>query len=83
MRRRSTTTRTADFNAGWIAGNVLIIAANTGEPTTDDQFKIENAHDPATGARLLRELSGRHHRAGRTDRFGPEPLLQSGGRARN
>jgi N-acetylglutamate synthase-like GNAT family acetyltransferase len=36
-----TTTRWADFNAGGIAGNVLVIAANTGEPTTEDRFKIE------------------------------------------
>ena len=36
-----TTTRTADFNAGELSGNVLVIAANTGEPTQDDYFKIE------------------------------------------
>ena len=36
-----TTTRPADLNAGGVAGNVLVIAANTGEPTEDDRFKIE------------------------------------------
>jgi hypothetical protein len=29
------------LNAGGIAGNVLVIAANTGEPTTEDKFKIQ------------------------------------------
>jgi hypothetical protein len=36
----STTTRTADFNAGSIAGNILVIAAETDDPTPTDQFKI-------------------------------------------
>ena len=36
-----TTTRLADLNAGGLAGNVLVIAANTGESTKDDRFKIE------------------------------------------
>ena len=36
-----TTTRLADLNAGGVSGNVIIIAANTGEPTTEDKFKIE------------------------------------------
>ena len=34
----SSGTRTADINAGNVAGNVLVIAANTGE--TNDQFKV-------------------------------------------
>jgi hypothetical protein len=37
-----TTTRTADLNAGMLAGNVLVIAANTGESTQDDYFKVQN-----------------------------------------
>ncbi|WP_137179461.1 SdrD B-like domain-containing protein [Roseomonas sp. AR75] len=37
----SSSARWADFNAGNLAGNVLVIAANTGEPTTEDNFKIE------------------------------------------
>ncbi len=37
-----TTPRLADLNAGNIAGNVIVIAANTGEPTTEDNFKIQN-----------------------------------------
>jgi hypothetical protein len=37
----SSSTRTADLNAGGIAGNVLVIAANTGEPTPEDKFKIQ------------------------------------------
>jgi protocatechuate 3,4-dioxygenase beta subunit len=36
-----TTARLADINAGNLAGNVLVIAANTGESTTEDNFKIE------------------------------------------
>jgi hypothetical protein len=36
-----TTARLADINAGNLAGNVLVIAANTGEATTEDNFKIE------------------------------------------
>jgi uncharacterized repeat protein (TIGR01451 family) len=34
--------RTADFNAGNLSGNILIIAAWTLDGTPDDQFKIEN-----------------------------------------
>ncbi len=33
-------TRTADFNAGNISGNILVIAANPGETHPNDQFKI-------------------------------------------
>ena len=36
-----TSTRTANVNAGQISGNVLVIAANIGEDTPDDLFKIE------------------------------------------
>lgn len=36
-----TTTRLADLNAGLRAGNVLVIAANTGEPKPNDFFKIK------------------------------------------
>ena len=35
------TTRTADLNAGNVAGNVLIIAADPTDTTPDDQFEIE------------------------------------------
>jgi hypothetical protein len=35
------TTRWADLNAGGLSGNVIVIAANTAEPTTEDNFKIE------------------------------------------
>ncbi len=34
------TTRTANFNAGKVAGNVFVIAANTGESSPNDQFKV-------------------------------------------
>jgi hypothetical protein len=34
-------TRTANLNAGNLAGNVLVIAAWTGDDTPDDRFKIE------------------------------------------
>ena len=36
-----TSTRLADLNAGGLAGNVLVIAAKTGESPKDDRFKIE------------------------------------------
>jgi len=35
-------TRTADLNAGQVAGNVLVIAAWTGDATPEDRFKIQN-----------------------------------------
>lgn len=35
------TARWADFNAGKLAGNVLVIAASTADTTPDDWFKIE------------------------------------------
>jgi len=38
-----TTTRTADLNAGNVAGNVIVIAADPGDTTPDDWFKIEKA----------------------------------------
>lgn len=34
--------RLADFNAGNFSGNVLVIAADPGDTTSDDQFKIQN-----------------------------------------
>jgi hypothetical protein len=47
-----TTTRTADFNAGNLAGNVLVIAANTEDTSPEDRFKIEklNIRQTAQGA---------------------------------
>ncbi len=33
-------TRTADINAGNLSGNILVLAANTGESKPNDQFKI-------------------------------------------
>jgi hypothetical protein len=36
------TTRTANLNAGGVSGNVLVIAADPGDTTPDDQFKIAN-----------------------------------------
>lgn len=33
-------TRTADINAGNLTGNILVISANTGEASPNDQFKI-------------------------------------------
>jgi hypothetical protein len=36
-----TTTRTADFNAGNMSGNILVIAADPGDATPEDRFKIE------------------------------------------
>jgi hypothetical protein len=35
-------TRTANINAGGVSGNVLVIAADPGDTTPDDQFKIGN-----------------------------------------
>ncbi|MBN8513232.1 SdrD B-like domain-containing protein [Accumulibacter sp.] len=37
-----TSARTADINAGNLAGNVLVLAAWTGDTTPEDRFKIEN-----------------------------------------
>jgi uncharacterized repeat protein (TIGR01451 family) len=37
----STSARWADFNAGNVAGNVLVIAASTTDTTPDDYFKID------------------------------------------
>ncbi|MEO6808100.1 MAG: SdrD B-like domain-containing protein, partial [Isosphaeraceae bacterium] len=34
--------RLADFNAGNLSGNVLVIAADPGDKTPDDRFKIQN-----------------------------------------
>ena len=36
----STTARTADINAGGVAGNVIVIAAQAADTTPEDQFKI-------------------------------------------
>ncbi len=33
-------TRTADLNAGHLTGNILVISANTGDTSPNDQFKI-------------------------------------------
>ena len=38
----STTTRWADFNAGEVSGNVLVIAADTTDTSPEDRFKIEH-----------------------------------------
>ncbi len=38
----SSSARWAEFNAGNVAGNVLVIAAATGESSPNDRFKIEN-----------------------------------------
>ncbi|MBK1657556.1 SdrD B-like domain-containing protein [Paracraurococcus ruber] len=45
----SSSARTADFNAGKVTGNVLVIAANTGELTPNDYFKIQNLTVQAAG----------------------------------
>jgi hypothetical protein len=37
----STTTRTANFNAGGVAGNAMIIAASLSDTTPDDYFKVK------------------------------------------
>ena len=45
-----TTARWADLNASNIAGNVVVIAANTGEATTEDNFKIDQLVLSASGS---------------------------------
>ncbi|WP_291985854.1 SdrD B-like domain-containing protein [Candidatus Accumulibacter sp. ACC007] len=47
----SSSARTADINAGNVAGNVLVIAAWTGDSTPEDQFKIEKliVQQPTSG----------------------------------
>jgi hypothetical protein len=37
----SSSTRTADINAGGVQGNILVIAAQVSDTTPDDQFKIK------------------------------------------
>ena len=38
----ATTARTADINAGGVAGNVLVIAALASDTSPEDQFKIHS-----------------------------------------
>ncbi|PWS38718.1 hypothetical protein DFH01_05515 [Falsiroseomonas bella] len=51
------TARWADFNNGNVAGNVLVIAANTGEPTTEDFFKIEKLKVAPSGEGLYKNIA--------------------------
>ncbi len=44
-----TTARLANLNAGGVSGNVLVIAANTGETKAEDNFKIETLRVQAAG----------------------------------
>jgi hypothetical protein len=51
------TARWADFNAGNVAGNVLVIAANTGEATTEDNFKIEKLKVAPVGEGIYKNIA--------------------------
>ncbi len=65
--------RTADINSGQLSGNVLVIAAWTGDSTPEDRFKIEKLKVNQMDIRLLQEYRTCYC-AWRCDGSRPQPL---------